>query len=226
MGFALSPPASSPATRAVARPALRINAISQESAMNRIISPQAWKLIAKTLGVDEACLKAVAEVESSGGGFMRSPSQLPKILFEGHVFHRRTKGRFGASHPGLSYPRWDRSKYSGSMAGEWKRLDAASALDRVAALESASWGAFQIMGFNYAACGFDDVDAFVAAHKESADAQLAAFARFISRPKFLDALRGRNWKGFAAAYNGPEFAKNRYDTKLATAYARFAAQSQ
>ena len=189
--------------------------------MNRNISPQAWKLIANTLGIDEACLRAVAEVESSGGGFMRSPSQLPKILFEGHVFHRRTKGRFSAGHPGLSYPRWDRSKYSGSAAGEWTRLDAACVLDRVAALESASWGAFQILGFNYALCGFDDVDAFVAAHKESADAQLAAFARFISRPTFLKALRCRNWKGFAAAYNGPAYEKNRYDTKLATAYARF-----
>lgn len=189
--------------------------------MNRIISPQAWKVIAKTLGVDEACLRAVAAVESSGSGFMRPPSQLPKILFEGHVFHRQTKGRFGVSHPGLSYPRWDRTKYSGSAAGEWMRLEAASALDRVAALESASWGAFQIMGFNYAMCGFDDVDAFVAAHKESADAQLAAFARFISRPRLLNALRSRNWKGFAAAYNGPGFAKNRYDAKLAIAYARF-----
>lgn len=194
--------------------------------MNRIISPQSWKLIANTLGVDEACLRAVAEVESSGGGFMRSPSQLPKILFEGHVFHRRTKGRFSATYPGLSYPRWDRSKYSGSVAGEWKRLDAACALDRVAALESASWGAFQILGFNYALCGFDDVDAFVAAHKESAEAQLAAFARFISRPTFLKALRGRNWKGFAAAYNGPAYEKNRYDTKLAAAYARFGDQGQ
>jgi hypothetical protein len=207
------------------RPALRINGIS-ETAMNRIISPQAWKLIAKTLGVDEACLRAVASVESSGSGFMRSPSQLPKILFEGHVFHRRTKGRFGVSHPGLSYPRWDRTKYSGSVAGEWKRLDAASALDRVAALESASWGAFQVMGFNYAMCGFDDVDTFVAAHKESAEAQLAAFARFISRPKLLNALRSRNWNGFAAAYNGPGFAKNRYDTKLAIAYARFGDPTQ
>lgn len=194
--------------------------------MNRVISPQAWKLIAKTLGVDEACLRAVAVVESSGSGFMRSPSQLPKILFEGHVFHRQTKGRFGASHPGLSYPRWDRTKYSGSVAGEWKRLDAAIALDSVAALKSASWGAFQIMGFNYAMCGFDDVDAFVAAHKDSADAQLAAFARFISRPRFLNALRNRNWEGFAAAYNGPGFAKNRYDTKLANAYARFANPNQ
>lgn len=194
--------------------------------MNRVISPQAWKLIAKTLGVAEACLRAVAAVESSGSGFMRSPSQLPKILFEGHIFHRRTQGRFGASHPGLSYPRWDRTKYSGSVAGEWKRLDAACALDRAAALASASWGAFQIMGFNHALCGFDDVEAFVCAHKESADAQLAAFARFISRPRLLNALRGRNWQGFAAAYNGPDFAKNRYDTKLATAYARFSAPDQ
>ncbi|UZW58392.1 N-acetylmuramidase family protein [Lysobacter enzymogenes] len=196
-----------------------------ETAMNRIVSPQAWKDLAERLGVDEACLKAVAEVESSGGGFMRPPSQLPKVLFEGHVFHRQTQGRFDASHPELSYPHWDRSKYSGSVAGEWKRLDAACALDRGAAFASASWGAFQIMGFNFAMCGFDDIEAFVVAHKQSAEAQLAAFSSFIRRPGLLDALRNKDWKGFAAAYNGLGFAKNSYDTKLATAYLRFGGRS-
>ncbi|MEH6413522.1 N-acetylmuramidase family protein [Pseudomonas sp. CGJS7] len=189
--------------------------------MNRIVSPQAWKNLADRLGVDEPCLRAVAEVESSGSGFMRLPSQLPKVLFEGHVFHRQTKGRFDASHPELSYPHWDRTKYSGSTAGEWRRLDAACALDRGAAQASASWGTFQIMGFNYAACGFDDIEAFVAAHKQGADTQLAAFSHFISRPKLLSALRSKDWQTFAAIYNGLGYAKNSYDTKLASAYLRF-----
>jgi hypothetical protein len=188
--------------------------------MNRTISPQAWTRIAQSLGVDEACLLAVAEVESSGSGFLPPPSELPKVLFEGHVFHRLTNGRFDADHPGLSYPRWDRTKYSGSVAGEWKRLDAAAALDRNAAFQSASWGTFQLMGFNYPLCGFDDVEVFVAAHKAGAEEQLAAFAHFISRPGFIDALRAKNWRSFAKAYNGPGYAKNRYDSKLADAYAR------
>lgn len=170
--------------------------------MNRVISTQAWKTLAQSLGVDEAGLRAAAEVESSASGFVRPPSQLSKILSEGHVWPRQAKGRFDASHPELSYPHWDRSKYSGSVAGEWRRPDAASALDRVAALESASRGAFQIMGFTYGMCGFDDVEAFVAAHKQSADARLAAFSRLIAHPKPIRRLRGKDRKGFAATHNG------------------------
>ncbi len=188
--------------------------------MNRTISPQAWTKIAQSLGVDEACLHAVADVESSGSGFMAPPSDLPKVLFEGHVFHRLTKGRFATARPDLSYPHWDRSKYSGTTAGEWKRLDAATGLDRKAAFQSASWGTFQIMGFNYPLCGFDDVETFVAAHKAGAEEQLGAFARFIARPAFINALRSKNWRSFATAYNGPGYAKNHYDSKLSVAYAR------
>jgi len=38
-----------------------------------------------------------------------------------------------------------------------------------------------------------------------------------------EALRKRNWAAFAKAYNGPGYAKNQYDTKLAASYATFAA---
>ena len=33
--------------------------------------------------VEEAALRAVAAVESSGSGFLAPPSDLPKVLFEG-----------------------------------------------------------------------------------------------------------------------------------------------
>jgi hypothetical protein len=189
--------------------------------MNRTISSRAWVASAEMLAVDSACLQAVAAVESSGAGFLPPPSNLPKVRFEGHVFHHLTNGRFDSNASGLSYPRWDRSKYSGSLEGEWNRLDTAMALDRSAALQSASWGMFQIMGFNHTLCGFHDVEAFVDAHKQGAEAQLAAFAHFIARAPYLSALRSADWKGFAAVYNGPGYAKNSYDSKLAAAYARY-----
>src|SRR6185503_15448815 len=94
-------------------------------------------------------LRAVAEVESSGEGFLAPPSDRPKILFEGHAFHRLTGGRYSGEHPDISYPQWSRRKYADSPAGEWHRFEAACRLDRLAALQSASWGLFQIMGFNY-----------------------------------------------------------------------------
>jgi len=121
-----------------------------DTELKRTVSDAMWQRLATRLDVELAALQAVAEVESSGSGFLPAPDRRPKILFEGHVFHRLTAGRYSATHPGISYPQWDRRRYSGSLAGEWKRLDKAAALDPVAAMQSASWGAFQIMGFNYA----------------------------------------------------------------------------
>jgi len=190
--------------------------------MERKIPDETWAPLAQSLNVSVAALRAVAAVESAGDGFLVAPPELPKILFEGHAFHRLTQGRFDTAHPTLSYPKWTKQFYSKTGAGEWTRLNAACALDRRAALQSASWGMFQIMGFNYGLCGYADVDAFVAQQKAGAAEQLECFVRFISRDVFLSALRERRWAAFARAYNGPGYKLNQYDTKLAAAYAVFA----
>lgn len=184
----------------------------------RIVSPGDWRAFARALQVEEAALRAVAQVESSGSGFLPRPSERPTILFEGHAFHRLTGGRYSQGHPDISYPKWSRRKYSGSLSGEWRRFAAACRLDRPAALQAASWGLFQVMGFNYPYCGCEDVETFVARQYESAAQQLALFVKFVSRPPLLPALRARNWKAFARAYNGPGFAAGHYDAKLAAAY--------
>src|SRR3546814_18822156 len=82
------------------------------------------------------------------------------------------------------------------------------------------------MGFNYSYAGFADVEAFGAAQHAGAEQQAGAFARFISRPPLLSALRRRSWQKFAAAYNGPGYASNRYDEKLEESYARFKAAEE
>src|SRR6478609_604380 len=169
--------------------------VPPEAPMEREVTPDAWASLSKMLDVEQAVLRAVADVESSGSGFLPAPSVLPKILFEGHAFHRLTGGRFSEARPNISYPKWDRRKYK-DAAGEWKRLEEAMSLDRTAALQSASWGMFQIMGFNYAYCGYQDVEAFVADQYQGADAQLTAFAKFIARPQYLRALRNADWATF------------------------------
>ena len=187
--------------------------------MIREVSESGWRAASHRLGIDVPVIKAVAAVESSGSGFLPAPDEEPKILFEGHAFHRLTQGKFSHSHPTLSYAKWTKAHY-GSLRGEWKRLGAARELDRDAANQSASWGTFQIMGFNYALCGFSSIEQFVAAQRAGADEQLDAFAQFIARESFLKPLRQRDWKSFAALYNGPAFAKNRYDERMAAAYAK------
>src|SRR3546814_10797288 len=82
------------------------------------------------------------------------------------------------------------------------------------------------MGLNYSYAGFADVEAVAAAQNAGAGQQAGAFARFISRPPLLSALRRRSCQKFAAAYNGPGYASNRYDEKLEESYARFKAAEE
>ena len=96
------------------------------------------------------------------------------------------------------------------------------ALDRAAALQSASWGMFQIMGFNYQACGYSSVESFVEDMFKSESEHLSAFVGFIKKNKLAAALKSKNWATFAAAYNGPGYAENHYDTKMEKAYKKFA----
>lgn len=178
---------------------------------------------AASLGVEPCAIQAVVDVESNGRGFLSDGR--PKILFEGHVFWKELQKRginpvpLAIKHPGIVYSRWDKSKYKGGAA-EWERLNSAALIHKDAALCSASWGLFQIMGFNYRLCGFDSVQAFVDAQKESEVRQLAAFCEFMSNNGLVMFLACREWAGFARRYNGPDYAKNQYDVKLRKAYER------
>ena len=155
----------------------------------RTISEDTWKQLATRLDVELAALKAVAEVESSGSGFLPAPDRRPKVLFEGHVFHRLTAGRHSLTHPAISHPVWDRSRYARSLAGEWKRLDTAATLDPAAAMQSASWGAFQIMGFNHNLCSCKDVYEFVHKMSESHEKQLELMYYFMNTSGCLKNLK-------------------------------------
>jgi len=181
------------------------------------LTQQDYEDAAFMLCCDVATIKAVAEVESNGGGF--NSNYTPKILFEGHWFHRLTDGKFtNLINRNISYPRWVRTFYN---ENQHKRLQKAVKLDRDSALKSTSWGKFQIMGFNYDKCGFRHVQEFVNAMFESERAQLGAFVNFIISMNLDDELRSHDWARFAYFYNGPGFAKNKYDLKLANAYKKF-----
>lgn len=169
---------------------------------------------AKRLGVDTSSVKAIIAVESPKGAFLESGE--PPILFERHKFSKHTNGRFDAKYPDISNPQW--GGY-GKASEQHKRLQKAAALDRPAALKSASWGAFQILGENFAQAGFPDIQSFVNAMYESEEAQLDAFVEFIRNDaRLLKALRTKAWADFARVYNGPAYRENQYDTKLAKAY--------
>jgi hypothetical protein len=185
-----------------------------------------FELAAATLRVPVAAIRAFAEVESRGSGFL--PDDRPVILFERHVFRRQLLAHDVA--PGivanLEKTRHDLCNKTpggyGASSKEWQRLDDAVQINRPAALESASYGAFQVMGFNWKRCGYTSVQDLVNAMFKSSAAHLDSFVRYIqSDAKLLKALQAQDWPTCARLYNGANYSINKYDTKLAAAFARY-----
>lgn len=173
---------------------------------------------AKLLGVEVACIKAVASVESGNGGFFKDDH--PTILFEAHIFGKLTNYKYNKTNPDISSTTWDRKLYKGGMLEE-TRLNKAAALDRNAALQSASWGLFQIMGFNYKKCGFLFLQSFINAMYRGERDHLIAFCNFLKANGLDKKLRNKDWAGFALGYNGAGYKQNKYDEKLKVAYDKF-----
>jgi len=189
---------------------------------------------AQVLDVPLASVYAVNEVESKGKGFLSNGK--PVILFERHIMYRllatprhdgdnpdelkRHADQLAAANPAIVNPK--PGGYAGGTA-EHQRLSHARLIDDTAALESASWGAFQIMGFHWQRLGYVSVQAFVEDMGAGESQQLAAFVRFIQTdPVLHKALKGRKWAEFAKLYNGPDYQRNLYDIKLQRAYERHA----
>jgi len=181
---------------------------------------------ADRLDVELAKLAAFAQVEAAGEGF--DARQLPRVLFERHVFFKQLAkhlgeaeaNRLAAHYPALCNPK--RGGYQGGPA-EWARLQTAMTLHRAAAIESASWGMFQVMGYHWSALGYASADHWLAAMHESEREHLRAVVGFIERdPQLHKALKAGKWADVARRYNGPAYKDNRYDTKLAEAYDHFA----
>ena len=177
--------------------------------------------IGAAIGVGEDEVRAIMEVESRGAGFDRQGR--PLILFEPHIFWRELgpgKKRDQAAKAGLAYQRWKRDYPKDS----YPRLAEAIAIDEAAALKSASWGLGQIMGGNFAAAGYSSVQEMVSAFCADEEAHLAAMINFIKKASLDDEIRAHNWAGFARGYNGPGYAQNQYDQRLAKAFSKWKAK--
>lgn len=183
---------------------------------------------AKELNVEVAAIRAVAEVEAAGAGFL--PDGRPAILYEAHIFHKETGGKHAGAKDrrgvALSSPTWNQKLYGATGAAQHARYEDARKLDPDAANKACSWGTFQILGQNHKACGFDSSQAFVDAMWNGGEAaHLDAFVAFVKANNLDGALRAKNWAAFARGYNGPSYAVNKYDTKMASAYARWKAKA-
>lgn len=189
-------------------------------------SDHAYVSAAWFLAVEPAALKAVAEIEAGPQGAFLDTGE-PVILYERHIFHRLTNGRYSGAVAAGDFPR-EVSQLSlptpggyGAVSIQHAKLQAAVKLDREAALKACSWGLFQILGLNHVEAGHATVQSFVTAMYRGVDEHLRALVMFLRHDdRMMQALRDHDWAAFAARYNGPAFARNQYDKKLAAAFAR------
>jgi len=172
---------------------------------------------AKQLGVNEAKVWTVWDVEASANPFIDGR---PTVLFEPHVFSRLTAHKYDASHPKISSRSWNKKLYPGSQSGRWDQIAQAISLDVDAGLSAASYGGFQILGSNFKVCGYTTPWDFVYSQSRDEGSQLLAFVKFVQGNKLDKALQKGDWAAFAKGYNGTAYKANKYDERLAKAYAK------
>lgn len=184
--------------------------------MKPVLQPADFSRAAQSLGCSVAAIRAVAEVESDGGGFLKG--QILITRFEGHIFRQKTGGKFDQSHPTLSHRYMEDCPYNKGPVSDLRRLELARQLAGDVAFECASYGMFQIMGFHYALLGYKSAYEMVQAFNQSESVQLDAFVKFIRRQGLDDELRELRFADFAYRYNGANYRANRYDIKMLNAY--------
>jgi len=181
-----------------------------------------YVVAASRLGVPVNHIKGVRKVEAPRGPY--DDDGRPSILYERHKFRNNTNpvGRFNASHPDLSGPAYGPGGY-GAFSAQYAKFAAACALDPEAAFRACSWGAFQVMGENATALGYDSAYAFAMTLVEGEGAHLDSFVRYVEANHLADKFRAcrpgdpRSCQLFVAGYNGPGYHQFGYDQKLAAA---------
>lgn len=179
-----------------------------------------YQWAAEFLADDVPSVKAVRDVEAPMGGFL--PDGRVTILYERHVMYRQLYANGINPDPiAAVQPDLVNKKTGGYLgkAAEYKRLDGAKLIDERSALESCSWGAYQIMGYHWKLLGFESVYDLVSKMDQSERGQLECFVKFIkANPVLLKAIREDDWPTFARYYNGSNYRANKYDEKLAAAF--------
>lgn len=202
--------------------------------------------MAKSLAVPESYLRAVAEVETMGNAYLVDGRCT--ILFERHKFNTyltaathadkevsaRVAKVLGITETAPAtvmaklrekYPNICSVTAGGYVgkAGEYPRIDQAKLFDLESAYRSASWGRFQIMGFNHKLAGYNSAVEMALDYERSEVAQFESLVKFIqNQPNLLKALRARDFATFASGYNGSAYKINKYDTRMDAAEVKWA----
>src|SRR5262249_22563022 len=134
---------------------------------------------AQRLGCDLPTIEAVATVESSGTYFWTiGGADRPPVRLEAHIFSRLTNHQFDQTNPQISSKTWNPALAAKTRVDAYAQLEQAKGLNKSAALQACSWGAFQIMGQNWKGLRYGSVDDMVSA-MNSVTGQIDAFIRFM-----------------------------------------------
>jgi len=171
---------------------------------------------ARRLGVSLGQLRAVARVESAGGGFDRRGR--PTMLYERHKFHRHTGGK------------WSVCSFSNGVVGgykesSWDKLLGALGTGEVdAAFMSCSWGKFQVLGEWWDELGYASPYALARSALDGEAAHYELLCRYLEFSGLARAMAKisadpESCRAFAKGYNGPGYRDYAYHQKLAAAMA-------
>ncbi len=176
--------------------------------------------LSDVVDIDPGAALAVLVVESSGRGFSQDGRMV--IRFENHKFLKY----YGKKHPDTfkSHFKYNQDKrwlghqfrksptgrwkkFHGNQSREWEVFDFAQGLNASAARRSISMGLPQIMGFNYAAIGYDSVSEMFDNFSNDIRFHILGLFDFIrgagNTSRMLQALQTGNFEQFASRYNGP-----------------------
>ena len=174
-----------------------------------------FQIESEALGIDPAIAVGIYMAESAGEGFENGRLI---IRFENHVFHKswgKHNPEIFSRHFRFGNPRWKGHKFRtdpggqwrsfhGDQDAEWETFGFAKSLDPGDAIKSISMGGPQIMGFNFAAIGYESPGAMLKAFEDSEDAHVKGLFDFIrSDRRMVEGIKSGRYQDFARVYNGP-----------------------
>lgn len=179
-------------------------------------------------GIKPSRLLALVEVETSGKTFEQD-GRTPALLYERHIAWRQA-GKVSAclraafASAGLAIPKWSRAtqyKDQGTSAGRLGVIAKARAIHEEVANQSASWGVGQTMGFLFEELGFASANDMVDHMTGNLAGQIECMIAAIRNKHLIAPLNAGQWATVARIYNGPGYAANQYDVRLADADKRW-----
>ena len=184
--------------------------------------------IAQSLGDQNTKrIKAVAQVESGGSGFL--PCGHPKILWERHLFYRYVgktiyfignKKQFLSTQTAGDYTL---DANNNQINDSWEKLAQGVTIDVDGALCSISMGKFQVLGKYYKECGYANPLEML---WDCSQSEYAHYKLFVSYILNVANLKGaflkidtnpQNCIPFARGYNGIAYTKYAYHINIAKA---------